>query len=68
MCCRNTLVCDSVDEARALGYSAERHKVVAMDGTMINKNGFMTGGITSNETQRASRWNDSALGTLKQVP
>ncbi|BDA42403.1 Structural maintenance of chromosomes protein 1A [Coccomyxa sp. Obi] len=64
--CGNTLVCDSVDEARALGYSAERHKVVAMDGTMINKNGFMTGGITSNETQRASRWNDSALEGLKK--
>ncbi len=66
--CRNTLVCDSVDEARALAYSAnERHKVVAADGTMISKNGFMTGGLTGNESARASRWNDSALDGLKQV-
>ncbi|EIE20863.1 RecF/RecN/SMC protein [Coccomyxa subellipsoidea C-169] len=65
--CGNTLVCDSVDEARALAYSAnERHKVVAADGTMISKNGFMTGGLTGNESARASRWNDSALDGLKQ--
>lgn len=61
-------MCDSVDEARALAYSAdERHKVVAADGTMISKNGFMTGGLTGNESARASRWNDSALEGLKQV-
>lgn len=65
---RNTLVCDSVDEARALAYRAdERHKVVAVDGTMISKNGFMTGGLAGNESARASRWNDSALEGLKKV-
>ena len=36
--CSNTLVCDSVEEARQLAYGgAERHKVVAKDGTQFNR-------------------------------
>jgi chromosome segregation ATPase len=35
---RNTLVCDTVEEARHLAFGgAERHKVVAKDGTQFGR-------------------------------
>ena len=65
---RNTLVCDGVPEAKRLAFMGpERHKVVALDGTLIAKAGFITGGLSGNETARASRWDDAALEKLKQV-
>ena len=69
-CClrRSTLVCDGVPEAKRLAFMGpERHKVVALDGTLIGKQGFITGGMSGNEAARASRWNDSALEGLKKV-
>ena len=69
-CCliRSTLVCDSVSEAKRIAFMGpERHKVVALDGTLIGKQGFITGGMSGNEAARASRWNDSALEGLKKV-
>ena len=66
--CRNTLVCETVAEARRLAFMGpERHKVVALDGTLIAKAGLITGGITGNEAARASRWDDHALERLKAV-
>ena len=63
---RNTLVCETVAEARRLAFQGpERHKVVALDGTLIAKAGLITGGITGNEAARASRWDDQALDRLK---
>ena len=41
--------------------------MVALDGTLIAKAGFITGGLSGNETARASRWDDAALEKLKQV-
>ncbi len=65
---RSTLVCDSVPEAKRIAFMGpERHKVVALDGTLIGKQGFITGGMSGNEAARASRWNDSALEGLKKV-
>lgn len=65
---RSTLVCDSVPEAKRIAFMGpERHKVVALDGTLIGKQGFITGGMSGNEAARASRWNDSALEGLKEV-
>lgn len=49
----DTLICDSLEEARELCYRSaaarrgERHKVVALDGTLIAKSGIMTGGAAS---------------------
>jgi len=64
--CGDTLVCDSVDEARALAFAGpERHKVVALDGTMISRAGLITGGVTASMESRAARWDDRALGELK---
>jgi len=59
-------VCETVAEARRLAFQGpERHKVVALDGTLIAKAGLITGGITGNEAARASRWDDQALDRLK---
>lgn len=43
---RNTLVCDTEQEARhlAFGRNGERHRVVTKDGLLISKGGAMTGG------------------------
>ncbi len=68
MVCRSTLVCDDVAEAKRIAFMGpERHKVVALDGTLIGKQGFITGGMSGNEAARASRWNDSALEGLRKV-
>lgn len=55
-------------EAKRIAFMGpERHKVVALDGTLIGKQGFITGGMSGNEAARASRWNDSALEGLRKV-
>lgn len=62
-------MCDSVAEAKRIAFMGpERHKVVALDGTLIAKAGFITGGLSGNETARAQRWDDRTLNALKQVP
>ena len=61
-------MCDDVVEAKRIAFMGpERHKVVALDGTLIGKQGFITGGMSGNEAARASRWNDSALESLRKV-
>ena len=61
-------MCDAVAEAKRIAFMGpERHKVVALDGTLIGKQGFITGGMSGNEAARASRWNDSALEGLRKV-
>lgn len=55
--CGNTLVCNSVDEARQLAFGGEsRHKVVALDGTLFNKAGIITGGVTQGLEAKADKW------------
>eukprot|EP00897_Mesotaenium_endlicherianum_P000577 jgi/Mesen1/1051/ME000122S00048 len=61
----NTLVCDTIDEARALAWGRERHKVVALDGTLMAKNGSMTGGTSGNIEARSQRWDDQRIEELK---
>jgi len=65
--CGDTLVCDSVAEARSLAFmGAERHKVVALDGTLISRAGLITGGASAAMDARAARWDDAALAKLKE--
>ena len=45
----------------------ERHKVVALDGTLLSKSGFMTGGLTGSEADRAQRFDEHRTATLKQA-
>eukprot|EP00798_Chlamydomonas_sp_ICE-L_P016807 gene16807-23089_t len=63
----NTLVCDTVEEAKHLAFGgAERHKVVSKDGTQFSKQGLITGGTSSNADQRAAKWDESAVAALKK--
>ncbi|KAG7455804.1 hypothetical protein MATL_G00244900 [Megalops atlanticus] len=43
--CGNALVCETLKEAQHMAFEgAERHKVVALDGTMFSKSGEISGG------------------------
>lgn len=65
--CGNTLVCDTADEARRLAFGGtERHKVVAVDGTLFSKGGCITGGLSQGMEAKAARWDDSALHKLEE--
>ncbi|GJP54722.1 hypothetical protein CLOM_g13772 [Closterium sp. NIES-68] len=61
----NTLVCDTLDEARSVAWGAERHKVVALDGTLLAKNGCMTGGTSGGMETRSQRWDEQEVEKLK---
>uniref|UniRef100_A0A0D6QVW1 Structural maintenance of chromosomes protein n=1 Tax=Araucaria cunninghamii TaxID=56994 RepID=A0A0D6QVW1_ARACU len=62
----NTLVCDGLDEAKALGWGNERYRVVTVDGILLTKSGTMTGGITGGMEARSSKWDDRAIEALKK--
>ena len=65
---RSALLCDGVEEAKRLAFMGpERHKVVALDGTLLSKSGFMTGGLTGNEADRAQRFDEHRTTALKQA-
>lgn len=42
--CSTTIVTDTAEQARDVAFGAQRHKVVSLDGTLINKAGIITGG------------------------
>jgi len=64
--CGNTLICSTLDEAKQLAFGGEeRHKVVTLDGTLINKNGNMTGGTSTVET-KAKRWDEKDIENFKK--
>jgi len=43
--CGNALVCNTVEDAREVAYNMEtRHKAVALDGTLFQKSGIISGG------------------------
>ena len=65
----NAVVCDSLDEARRLCFgkdaSAKKYRCVALDGSLINKSGMMTGGISGVE-DKASQWNEKQYNKKKK--
>jgi structural maintenance of chromosome 1 len=65
----NTLIADSLDEARRYGYSSankeSRHKIVALDGTVIHKSGNLEGGIGKFHA-KARQWDENEINKLKQ--
>eukprot|EP01102_Stenamoeba_stenopodia_P012094 TRINITY_DN3779_c0_g1_i1.p1 TRINITY_DN3779_c0_g1~~TRINITY_DN3779_c0_g1_i1.p1 ORF type:complete len:1214 (-),score=376.16 TRINITY_DN3779_c0_g1_i1:27-3668(-) len=64
--CGNTIVCDTLEEARRLAFRGNsRHKVVTIDGVLIRKSGLMTGGAGNMDT-RASKWNLKAVEEMKK--
>ncbi|KAL6768897.1 SMC1 [Auxenochlorella protothecoides x Auxenochlorella symbiontica] len=64
----STLVCHTVEEARELAFGTPgmRRKVVAMDGTLINKSGIISGGVYAGLEARAQKWDRQALENMKQ--
>ncbi|KAH3743944.1 structural maintenance of chromosomes protein 1 [Pelomyxa schiedti] len=62
----NTLVTESVEEARRICFSGkERYRAVTIDGTLIEKSGLMTGGLSGVEG-RAARWDEKEVNALKK--
>lgn len=66
----DALVVDTLDEARALRYGGggRRIKVCSLDGTLLAKSGFMTGGGTVGagpDGRRADRWDRAATEALQ---
>ena len=71
----NSVVCDDLDSARELCFSAEnrrqrneeaRIKAVTTGGAVISKAGTMTGGVSNEERSRAGRWDDREVQKLRQ--
>jgi structural maintenance of chromosome 1 len=61
----NSVVCDTLDEARAIRYDGgHRIKVCSLDGTLINRAGFMTGGVERDSRQRRN-WS-TGIDQLRQ--
>lgn len=66
--CGDSLLCDTVEEARQLAYEGSaRHKVIALDGTAFLKNGLITGGMTAAMEDRAKKWDQEKVGKLKEA-
>eukprot|EP01117_Protostelium_nocturnum_P006632 TRINITY_DN2388_c0_g1_i1.p1 TRINITY_DN2388_c0_g1~~TRINITY_DN2388_c0_g1_i1.p1 ORF type:complete len:1232 (-),score=660.40 TRINITY_DN2388_c0_g1_i1:54-3749(-) len=61
----NTLVCDTTDEARKLGFGRERCKVVTINGVLIQKSGLMTGGL-SGVGKKSAKWDEKAIEERKK--
>ena len=68
----NTVVCDDLSAARELCFGGRRRggdesaiKAVTLGGAVISKAGTMTGGVTSEESNRAGRWDDKAVQELR---
>ncbi|KAJ0029120.1 hypothetical protein NQD34_004117, partial [Periophthalmus magnuspinnatus] len=64
--CENTLVCETIKEARVLAFDRrERHKTVALDGTMFSKSGVISGG-SSHLRSKARCWDEAEVKELKE--
>ncbi|PVD24300.1 hypothetical protein C0Q70_14771 [Pomacea canaliculata] len=63
--CGNALVCETVEDARRVAFGGpERHKSVALDGTLFQKSGVISGGA-SDLRAKARRWDEKMLNQLK---
>ncbi|XP_054151436.1 structural maintenance of chromosomes protein 1A, partial [Melozone crissalis] len=57
--CGNALVCDNVEDARRIAFGGhQRHKTVALDGTLFQKSGVISGGA-SDLKAKARRWGEA---------
>uniref|UniRef100_A0A8C4HUR7 Structural maintenance of chromosomes protein n=1 Tax=Dicentrarchus labrax TaxID=13489 RepID=A0A8C4HUR7_DICLA len=64
--CGNALVCDNVEDARRIAFGGPyRHKTVALDGTLFQKSGVISGGA-SDLKAKARRWDEKAVDKLKE--
>uniref|UniRef100_H2ZU93 Structural maintenance of chromosomes protein n=1 Tax=Latimeria chalumnae TaxID=7897 RepID=H2ZU93_LATCH len=64
--CGNALVCENVEDARKIAFGGhQRHKTVALDGTLFQKSGVISGGA-SDLKAKARRWDEKAVDKLKE--
>lgn len=62
--CGGALVCDTLDVAKYVCYERrERVKAVVLDGTVIHKSGFLTGGVSIAGGKQ--RWEEKQVARLK---
>jgi structural maintenance of chromosome 1 len=66
----NAVVSDDLDAARQLCFAGRRGegesiKAVTLGGAVISKAGTMTGGVTNEDSNRAGRWDDQAVQSLR---
>uniref|UniRef100_H2YW16 SMC hinge domain-containing protein n=1 Tax=Ciona savignyi TaxID=51511 RepID=H2YW16_CIOSA len=65
--CGNSLVCENADDARKVAFGqVQRHKfkAVALDGTLFQKSGVISGGATDLK-RKAQRWDEKVLDHLQ---
>lgn len=63
----NAVVCDTLQEARHIRYDGGmKIKICSLDGTLINKAGFMTGGVGRADMDRARKWDRGEIEALKR--
>uniref|UniRef100_F1KQG1 Structural maintenance of chromosomes protein n=1 Tax=Ascaris suum TaxID=6253 RepID=F1KQG1_ASCSU len=67
--CGNTLLCESADDARKLAFGngdgEDRQRVVAVDGTLFERSGVISGGGLHLRS-RAKKWDESDLRKLRE--
>lgn len=70
--CGNTLVCDTLEIAKNICYTrGQSVKAVSLDGTVIHKNGFLTGGTAATssgngkKSSSTGRWEEKDVAKLK---
>ncbi|XP_028286326.1 structural maintenance of chromosomes protein 1B [Parambassis ranga] len=64
--CGNALVCDTIKQARSVAFDGpERHKTVALDGTLFAKSGVISGG-SSELRHKARCWDEKDVKRLKE--
>jgi structural maintenance of chromosome 1 len=62
----DTLLCDTLDEAKTLSWSGERYKVVTVDGILLTRSGTMTGGVSGGVEARSNKWDGDRIKSLKK--
>lgn len=65
--CNNAIVCSTLDEARELRFKRKIDvKVVTLKGHVINKTGYMTGGVARSHLDRARIWEQKDFDRLRR--
>ena len=65
--CNNSIVCSTLDEARELRFKRKIDvKVVTLKGHVINKTGYMTGGVARSHLDRARIWEQKDFDRLRR--
>ncbi|BAM80064.1 sister-chromatide cohesion complex Cohesin, subunit SMC1 [Cyanidioschyzon merolae strain 10D] len=63
----NALVCDSLDEARHVAYGGSQvSRICTIDGTLIHRSGFITGGAESDQGASRTLWENEQAVSLKR--